>query len=160
IPCYAEITNLRNGRKVVVRINDRGPFVGDRIVDLSYTAAAKLDMLTAGTAPVELRVLTPGREAAGSALPPTEPAAPPPRVLPRAPGPPPPRPPRRDRGERAGRPGRRCECHVHPGGNVRRSRERAPARRATARRGRGARQSRRPGAWRSHPASRARRTVR
>ena len=60
IPCYAEVTNLRNGRKVVVRINDRGPFVGDRIIDLSYTAAAKLDMLLAGTAPVEVRVLTPG----------------------------------------------------------------------------------------------------
>jgi len=43
IPAYAEVTNLRNGRKVVVRINDRGPFVGDRIIDLSYTAAAKLD---------------------------------------------------------------------------------------------------------------------
>ena len=47
IPAYAEVTNLRNGRKVVVRINDRGPFVGDRIIDLSYTAAAKLDMLLA-----------------------------------------------------------------------------------------------------------------
>jgi len=67
IPAYAEVTNLRNGRKVVVRINDRGPFVGDRIIDLSYTAAAKLDMLTAGTAPVEVRVITPGR--AGSAEP-------------------------------------------------------------------------------------------
>jgi rare lipoprotein A len=42
IPCYAEVTNLRNGRRIVVRINDRGPFVGDRIIDLSYTAAAKL----------------------------------------------------------------------------------------------------------------------
>jgi rare lipoprotein A len=65
LPAYAEVTNLRNGRKVVVRINDRGPFVGDRIIDLSYTAAAKLDMLLAGTAPVEVRVITPG--AAGSA---------------------------------------------------------------------------------------------
>jgi rare lipoprotein A len=79
IPAYAEVTNLRNGRKVVVRINDRGPFVGDRIIDLSYTAAAKLDMLTAGTAPVEVRVLTPsptGR-GPGSAQPPVLPAAPP-----------------------------------------------------------------------------------
>jgi rare lipoprotein A len=82
IPCYAEVTNLRNGRKVIVRINDRGPFVGDRIVDLSYTAAAKLDMLQAGTAPVELRVLTPGREASGSAVPPVAPAAPAPPVFP------------------------------------------------------------------------------
>ena len=78
IPCYAEVTNLRNGRKIVVRINDRGPFVGDRIIDLSYTAAAKLDMLLAGTAPVEVRVLTPGRDAAGSAMPPAVPVAPPP----------------------------------------------------------------------------------
>jgi len=78
IPCYAEVTNLRNGRKIVVRINDRGPFVGDRIIDLSYTAAAKLDMLLAGTAPVEVRVLTPGRGAAGSAMPPAVPVAPPP----------------------------------------------------------------------------------
>ena len=85
IPCYAEVTNLRNGRKVVVRINDRGPFVGDRIIDLSYTAAAKLDMLLAGTAPVEIRVLTPGRDAAGSALPPAVPAAPPPVPVPAAP---------------------------------------------------------------------------
>jgi rare lipoprotein A len=82
IPCYAEVTNTKNGRKVVVRINDRGPFVGNRIIDLSYTAAAKLDMLTAGTAPVEVRVLTPGRDAAGSALPPATPVAPPPRSAP------------------------------------------------------------------------------
>ena len=86
IPAYAEVTNLRNGRKVVVRINDRGPFVGDRIIDLSYTAAAKLDMLLAGTAPVEVRVLSP-RGAAGSALPPASvpapvaPAAPPVTVV-------------------------------------------------------------------------------
>ena len=82
IPCYAEVTNTRNGRKVVVRINDRGPFVGDRIIDLSYTAAAKLDMLQAGTAPVEVRVLSPGRDAPGSALPPATPVAPPPRSAP------------------------------------------------------------------------------
>jgi rare lipoprotein A len=83
IPCYAEVTNLRNGRRVVVRINDRGPFVGDRIIDLSYTAAAKLDMLTAGTAPVEIRVITPGG-GPGSAVPPSLPASPPPPVLPTA----------------------------------------------------------------------------
>jgi rare lipoprotein A len=79
IPAYAEVTNLRNGRRVVVRINDRGPFVGDRIIDLSYTAAAKLDMLTAGTAPVEVRVISPGMtaRAAGSAEPPVLPASPP-----------------------------------------------------------------------------------
>jgi rare lipoprotein A len=77
IPAYAEVTNLRNGRKVVVRINDRGPFVGDRIIDLSYTAAAKLDMLLAGTAPVEVRVITVPSGGAGSAEPPIPPSAPP-----------------------------------------------------------------------------------
>lgn len=88
IPCYAEVTNTRNGRKVIVRINDRGPFVGDRIIDLSYTAAAKLDMLLQGTAPVEVRVITPGRSGAGSAVPPvpsTAPATPPPVTVVNAP---------------------------------------------------------------------------
>jgi rare lipoprotein A len=60
IPCYARVTNLSNGRSVVVRINDRGPFVANRIIDLSYTAAHKLDMWRAGTAFVEVEVLTPG----------------------------------------------------------------------------------------------------
>ena len=59
IPCYARVTNLSNGRSVVVRINDRGPFVSNRLIDLSYTAAAKLDMLRGGTAMVEVRVVTP-----------------------------------------------------------------------------------------------------
>ena len=45
---------------MVVRINDRGPFVANRLIDLSYTAAAKLDMLRLGTAMVEVRVITPG----------------------------------------------------------------------------------------------------
>jgi rare lipoprotein A len=58
------VTNLENGRSVVVRVNDRGPFVGDRIIDLSYTAAWKLDMLRAGTAKVEIRVLEPGKRSA------------------------------------------------------------------------------------------------
>jgi rare lipoprotein A len=60
LPTYARVTNLRNGRSVVVRVNDRGPFVANRIIDLSYTAAAKLDMLREGTTLVEVRALTPG----------------------------------------------------------------------------------------------------
>jgi rare lipoprotein A len=68
IPAYAEVTNLRNGSKVVVRINDRGPFVGDRIIDLSYTAAAKLDMLLAGDG--ARRSARDHAAAAGSAAPP------------------------------------------------------------------------------------------
>jgi peptidoglycan lytic transglycosylase len=59
LPAYVRVTNLQNGRSCVVRVNDRGPFVGNRIIDLSYTAAAKLDMLRDGTAIVEVRVLQP-----------------------------------------------------------------------------------------------------
>ena len=60
LPTYARVTNLRNGRSVVVRINYRGPFVANRLIDLSYTAAAKLDMIREGTTLVEVRALTPG----------------------------------------------------------------------------------------------------
>jgi rare lipoprotein A len=59
LPCYVRVTNLANNRSVVLRVNDRGPFVGNRIIDLSYTAAAKLDMLKNGTALVEVRSLDP-----------------------------------------------------------------------------------------------------
>ncbi len=59
LPAYVRVTNLQNGRSIVVRVNDRGPFVGNRIIDLSYTAAAKLDMLRNGTAMVELRSIDP-----------------------------------------------------------------------------------------------------
>jgi rare lipoprotein A len=57
LPAYVQVTNLQNGRSVVVRVNDRGPFVGNRIIDLSYTAASRLDMLRNGTAMVEVRAL-------------------------------------------------------------------------------------------------------
>ena len=57
LPAYVRVTNLQNGRSVDVRVNDRGPFVGNRIIDLSYTAAARLDMLRNGTAMVEVRSL-------------------------------------------------------------------------------------------------------
>jgi rare lipoprotein A len=59
LPAYVRVTNLQNGRSIVVRVNDRGPFVGNRIIDLSYTAASKLDMLRNGTAMVEVRTLEP-----------------------------------------------------------------------------------------------------
>ncbi len=61
LPAYARVTNLKNGKSVVVRINDRGPFVATRIIDLSYTAASHLDMLRDGTAMVEVRALIPGQ---------------------------------------------------------------------------------------------------
>ena len=59
LPAYVRVTNLENGKSVVVRVNDRGPFVGNRIIDLSYTAAARLDMLRNGTAMVEVRGIDP-----------------------------------------------------------------------------------------------------
>lgn len=59
IPTYVRVTHQDNGRSIVVRVNDRGPFVGDRIIDLSYAAAVKLDMVGSGTAPVEVVALPP-----------------------------------------------------------------------------------------------------
>lgn len=59
LPCYVRVTNLANGRSIVVKVNDRGPFVANRLIDLSYTAAAKLDMLATGTALVEVQAITP-----------------------------------------------------------------------------------------------------
>lgn len=60
IPTYVEVTNLENGRVVTLRVNDRGPFVDNRIIDLSYAAARALDMVEAGTAMVHVRVVEPG----------------------------------------------------------------------------------------------------
>ncbi|MEM8562547.1 MAG: septal ring lytic transglycosylase RlpA family protein [Pseudomonadota bacterium] len=57
IPCFARVTNLENGRSVIVRVNDRGPFHSDRLIDLSYGAAVKLGFMEEGTAPVEVEVI-------------------------------------------------------------------------------------------------------
>ena len=57
LPTYAEVTNLDNGRKIIVKINDRGPFKDDRLIDLSYGAALRLGMIETGTARVDLRVI-------------------------------------------------------------------------------------------------------
>ena len=76
LPSYVEVTNLNNGRKIVVRVNDRGPFHEGRIIDLSYTAATKLDIVRAGTAPVEIRVITPGESKAASPVAPVTTPAP------------------------------------------------------------------------------------
>lgn len=59
IPTYVEVTNLKNGKKVIVRVNDRGPFHGKRIIDLSYAAAYKLGMLQKGTAYVQIKAINP-----------------------------------------------------------------------------------------------------
>jgi rare lipoprotein A len=57
LPAYARVTNLRNGKQVVVRVNDRGPFHDNRVIDLSYAAAQKLEMAGEGTALVEIEVV-------------------------------------------------------------------------------------------------------
>ena len=59
LPTYARVTNKRNGRSIIVRINDRGPFHGNRIIDLSYAAATKLGIVTMGTGLVEVRAIDP-----------------------------------------------------------------------------------------------------
>ena len=59
LPTYVRVTNLDNGRSVVLRVNDRGPFHANRIIDLSYTAASKLGILSKGTGSVEVLALDP-----------------------------------------------------------------------------------------------------
>lgn len=60
IPSYVRVTNLDNGKSVVVRINDRGPFHQGRIIDLSYAAAQRIGILQAGTGKVEVEIALPG----------------------------------------------------------------------------------------------------
>ncbi len=59
LPAYVRVTNLRNGRSIVVRVNDRGPFKANRIIDLSYAAALKLDMIREGTTLVQVQAEDP-----------------------------------------------------------------------------------------------------
>lgn len=66
IPSYARVTNVTNKRSVVVRINDRGPFHSDRVIDVSYTAAHKLGMLQGGSTQVEVEALDPRGQAAAA----------------------------------------------------------------------------------------------
>lgn len=61
IPSYARVTNLDNGRSVVVRVNDRGPFHKDRVIDLSFLAACRLGYATRGSAPVKVEMIVPGK---------------------------------------------------------------------------------------------------
>ena len=61
IPSYLQVTNLDNNRSILVRVNDRGPFHGDRIIDLSYAAALKLGFADRGTARVQLNAVMPPR---------------------------------------------------------------------------------------------------
>lgn len=57
LPSYVEVTNLDNGKQVIVRVNDRGPFVGNRIIDLSFGAAKALDFVNQGIANVKIEVI-------------------------------------------------------------------------------------------------------
>lgn len=59
LPSYARVTNLSNHKSVIVRVNDRGPFLNDRVIDLSYTAAYKLGIIADGSAEVEVESLNP-----------------------------------------------------------------------------------------------------
>jgi len=68
IPSYVRVTNVANGRSVVVRVNDRGPFHSDRIIDLSYTAAWKLGYVEAGSARVEVESIIGGSVPAPAAV--------------------------------------------------------------------------------------------
>jgi len=60
IPSYVRVTSLANGRSVIVRVNDRGSFIGDRLIDLSYTAAHRLGIIGAGSGMVEVESIIPG----------------------------------------------------------------------------------------------------
>lgn len=64
IPCYARVTNLENGRSVVVRVNDRGPFHDNRLIDLSYAAANRIGINAKGTGLVEVRAVSSAEESA------------------------------------------------------------------------------------------------
>jgi rare lipoprotein A len=59
LPTYVQVTNLKNSRQVIVRVNDRGPFHNNRVIDLSYSAAARLGIIKEGTGLVEIRALDP-----------------------------------------------------------------------------------------------------
>ena len=81
LPTYVQVRNLRNNKSVIVRVNDRGPFVHNRIIDLSYAAAMKLDMIRDGTSLVEVTAISfeepagdrPTRHIVGGGSPATEP---------------------------------------------------------------------------------------
>ncbi len=67
LPSYVKVTNLSNGRSVVVRVNDRGPFHDKRVIDLSYSAAYKLRFVNQGSTMVEVEAIVPGVTSAPSA---------------------------------------------------------------------------------------------
>lgn len=74
LPSYVRVTNTTNGKSVIVKVNDRGPFHSERVMDLSYAAAAKLDILKAGTGQVRIEALDPADFAQQAASTPAPPA--------------------------------------------------------------------------------------
>jgi rare lipoprotein A len=76
LPSYARVTNLANGKSVIVRVNDRGPFHEDRLIDLSYVAAQRLGLLGQGSGMVEVEAIIPGSDAQAA------PQVPPPQNVP------------------------------------------------------------------------------
>ena len=83
IPSYARVTNLKTRRTVLVRVNDRGPFLHDRVIDLSYAAAYRIGTLAGGSGLVEVELVIPGREIPATSYPASvEARAEPPRPAP------------------------------------------------------------------------------
>jgi len=78
LPSYVEVRNLENNRVATLRVNDRGPFHENRVIDLSYAAALKLGVVGKGTAFVEVRAIDPRTRRPATAAPPPEPIPPPP----------------------------------------------------------------------------------
>jgi rare lipoprotein A len=83
LPSYARVTNVATGKSVVVRVNDRGPFLHDRVIDLSYAAAYRIDIAQKGSGLVEVEAIIPGETIVAAATPPlppveSAPLAPPP----------------------------------------------------------------------------------
>ncbi len=72
LPTYVAVTNLKNNRKIIVKVNDRGPFIRGRLIDLSYAAARELDLVRAGTGPVLIEALTPWSSPAADTKPLTQ----------------------------------------------------------------------------------------
>jgi len=89
LPTWVQVTNLENGKSVIVKVNDRGPFVDDRLIDLSFAAATQLDMVRNGTARVEVRaVAAPYGRPVFAAAPPPAAAKPPAQAQPPGDAPP------------------------------------------------------------------------
>jgi rare lipoprotein A len=76
IPSYVRVTNLENGRSVVVRVNDRGPFLHERVIDLTFLAACRLGYAAKGSANVKVETIVPGKALAAAVAPTPAPVAP------------------------------------------------------------------------------------